>query len=67
MSTDLLTALRGLDVASDAQTRRLYARDESPFVVEPQAVARVRNADEVAACVSAAARLGVPLTARAGG
>lgn len=67
MTDDLLRSLRGLDVASDAETRRLYARDESPFVVEPRAVARVRSAGDVSACVSAAGRLGVPVTARAGG
>ena len=67
MTDDLLRSLRGLDVRSDAETRRLYSRDASPFVVEPRAVARARSADEVAACVAAAARLGVPVTARAGG
>src|SRR3954452_4849058 len=67
MRDELVGELRGLDVASDAQTRSLYARDRSPFVVEPLAVARVRSADEVAACVAAAARVGVPVTARAGG
>src|SRR3954464_10864721 len=67
MRDELVSELRGLDVASDVETRRLYARDRSPFVVEPLAVARVRSADEVAACVAAAARGGVPVTARAGG
>ena len=63
----LVDELRGVDVAVDAETLGLYARDRSPFVVEPMAVARVRSADEVAACVVAAARVGVPVTARAGG
>src|SRR3954451_20591470 len=67
MRDELVGELRGLDVASDAQTRSLYARDRSPFVVEPLAVARVRSADEAAACVAAAASVGVPVTARAGG
>src|SRR5215204_3684178 len=67
MRDELVSELRGLDVAVDAQTLGLYARDRSPFVVEPMAVARARNADEVAACVAAAASLGVPVTARAGG
>src|SRR4051794_15382447 len=67
MRDELVGELGGLDVTSDAETRSLYARDRSPFVVEPLAVARVRSADEAAACVAAAARFGVPITARAGG
>src|SRR5215213_9948336 len=56
-----------LTLASDAETRALYARDASPFVVEPLAVCRARDADEVAACVATAASAGLPVTARAGG
>jgi FAD/FMN-containing dehydrogenase len=67
MRGQLVDELRGVDVAVDAETLGLYARDRSPFVVEPMAVARVRSVDEVAACVRAAASLGVPVTARAGG
>src|SRR4051812_41622059 len=67
MRDELVSELRGLDVASDVETVRLYSRDRSPFVVEPLAVARVRSVDEVAACVAAAGRVGVPVTARAGG
>src|SRR5215213_48575 len=67
MSDDLLSALRGLDVASDSETRGLYSRDRSPFVVEPLAVVRARSARDVAACVTAASSAGVPVTARAGG
>src|SRR4051812_15576873 len=67
MRDELLHELGGLDVAADAQTRRLYARDRSPFVVEPLAVVRARSAEEVAACVAACSSLGVPVTARAGG
>src|SRR3954469_11276230 len=67
MRGQLVDQLRGVDVAVDTDTLGLYARDRSPFVVEPLAVARVRSADEVAACVTAAARVGVPVTARAGG
>src|SRR3954468_16700422 len=67
MRDRLVDQLRGVDVAVDAETLGLYARDRSPFVVEPLAVARVRSADEVAACVAAAASVGVPVTARAGG
>ena len=64
---DLLADLAGVDVRADRETRERYARDESPFRVRPLAVARVRDADEVATCVAAAARAGVPVTARAGG
>ena len=67
MRGQLVDRLRGVDVAVDAETLGLYARDRSPFVVEPMAVARVRSGDEVAACVAAARALGVPVTARAGG
>src|SRR4051812_45399111 len=67
MRDPLVDQLRGVDVAVDAETLGLYARDRSPFVVQPLAVARVRSADEVAACVAAAASVGVPVTARAGG
>src|SRR3954465_103359 len=67
MRDQLVDQLRGVDVAVDAETLGLYARDRSPFVVEPLAVARVRSAAEVAACVAAAASVGVPVTARAGG
>jgi FAD/FMN-containing dehydrogenase len=52
-----------MEVASDAQTLRLYSRDASPFAVEPAAVARVRDAAEVVECL----QLGLPVTARAGG
>src|SRR5215217_218489 len=67
MRDELLAALRGLDVASDVETRGLYSRDRSPFVVEPLAVVRARSARDVAACVKAASSVGVPVTARAGG
>ena len=67
MREELIAELRGVDVAVDAETLGLYARDRSPFVVEPLAVARVSSVDEVAACVVAAGRVGAPVTARAGG
>src|SRR4051812_45076110 len=67
MRAQLVDQLRGVDVAVDAETLGVYARDRSPFVVEPLAVARVRSVEEVAACVAAAASAGVPVTARAGG
>lgn len=67
MLSDLLAELAGLDVRHDDATRERYARDASPFRARPLAVARARDADEVAACVAAAARAGVPVTARAGG
>ena len=67
MAHDLVAELAGVDVRTDAETLEAYARDASPFRVRPLAVARVRDAAEVAACVAAAARAGVPVTARAGG
>src|SRR5215213_8410954 len=67
MISDLLAELPGIDVTADAAARERYARDASPFRVEPLAVARPRDAGEVATCVAAAARAGVPVTARAGG
>ena len=64
---DLLADLAGIDISADRDVRERYARDASPFRVAPLAVARVRDAGEVAACIAAAARAGVPVTARAGG
>ena len=55
--------LGGVELLTDAASRARYARDRSPFWVEPAAVAVPRDAAEVAACV----RSGVPVTARAGG
>ncbi len=55
------------EVRADAYTRHLFAGDASMFAVEPLAVAFPRDADDVAAAVTIAARLGVPVVARGGG
>src|SRR4051794_41651183 len=55
------------EVRDDAYTRRLFASDASVFAIEPEAVAFPRDADDVAAAVSVAARLGVPVVPRGGG
>src|SRR6476661_4549735 len=55
------------EVRADAYTRHLYAADASMFAVEPLAVAFPRDADDVAAAVRVAARLGVPIVPRGGG
>jgi FAD/FMN-containing dehydrogenase len=52
-----------VDVRDDPATRARYARDQSPFRVEPAAVGFPRDAGEVAECLS----YGLPVTARAGG
>ena len=67
MPEDLVRELRGIDVRVDDPTRAAYARDRSPFALTPAAVALPREDGEVAACVAAAAALGMPVTARAGG
>ena len=66
LATALERELAG-DVRADAYTRHLYAADASMFAVEPLAVAFPRDADDVAAAVSIAARLGVPIVPRGGG
>ena len=55
------------EVRDDAYTRHLFAGDASLYAVEPLAVAFPRDADDVAAAVTIAARLGVPVIARGGG
>ncbi len=55
------------EVRADAYTRHLFAADASMFAIEPLAVAFPRDADDVAAAVSVAARLGVPVVPRGGG
>ena len=52
-----------MDVRADPATRARYARDASPFRVEPAAVAFPRDAGEVSACLGR----GLPVTVRAGG
>ena len=55
------------EVRADAYTRHLFAADASLYAVEPLAVAFPRDADDVAAAVTIAARLGVPVVPRGGG
>ena len=55
------------EVRADAYTRHLFAADASMFALEPLAVAFPRDADDVAAAVAIAARLGVPVVPRGGG
>src|SRR3954453_123818 len=66
LATALERELAG-DVRGDAYTRHLSAADASLFAIEPEAVAFPRDADDVAAAVSVAARLGVPIVPRGGG
>src|SRR3954447_14531565 len=66
LATALKRELAG-DVRADAYTRHLYAADASMFAIEPLAVAFPRDADDVAAAASGAARLGVPIVPRGGG
>src|SRR5215203_369495 len=55
------------EVRADDYTRHLFATDASMFAIEPLAVASPRDADDVAAAVSIAGRLGVPIVVRGGG
>ena len=55
------------EVRDDAYTRHLFAGDASLYAVEPLAVAFPRDADDVAAAVTIAGRLGVPVVPRGGG
>src|SRR3954453_11870947 len=55
------------EVRADAYARHLYAADASIFPAEPRAVAFPRDADDVAAAVRVARRLGVPIVPRGGG
>jgi FAD/FMN-containing dehydrogenase len=55
------------EVRADGYTRHLFAGDASMFAIEPLAVAFPRDADDVAAAVSIAARFGVPVVPRGGG
>ncbi len=66
LATALERELAG-EVRADAYTRHLFAADASMFAVEPLAVAFPRDADDVAAAVTIAARLGVPVVPRGGG
>ena len=66
LATALERELAG-EVRADAYTRHLFAADASLYAVEPLAVAFPRDADDVAAAVTVAARLGVPVVPRGGG
>src|SRR3954471_17938148 len=55
------------EVRADPYTRHLFAGDASMFAIEPLAVAFPRDADDVAAAIGIAARLGVPVVPRGGG
>ncbi|MDT9592024.1 FAD-linked oxidase C-terminal domain-containing protein [Nocardioides zeae] len=70
VARDLVAALqrRGVDDVDDAVvTRAAYSTDASLYRVVPQAVARPRHADELAAIVDVARELRVPLTMRGAG
>lgn len=66
LATALERELAG-EVRADDYTRHLFAADASLYAVEPLAVAFPRHADDVAAAVRVAGRLGVPIVARGGG
>jgi FAD/FMN-containing dehydrogenase/Fe-S oxidoreductase len=66
LAHDLGRALDG-EVAFDAYTRHLFARDASMYAIEPLGVAFPRHADDVAAAVSVAGTYGVPLVPRGAG
>ena len=66
LATALERELAG-EVRADDYTRHLFAADASMFAVEPLAVAFPRDADDVAAAVTIAARHGVPVVPRGGG
>ncbi len=69
LARDLTDGLTAAGVPADATTRRRaeYAYDASLYRVVPLAVAFPRDADDVAAAVQVAGRLGVPVTPRGGG
>ena len=66
LAADLGRALDG-DVAFDAYSRRLFARDASMYAIEPLGVVFPRHAGDVAAAVTLARDAGVPIVARGGG
>ncbi|MCY7374341.1 MAG: FAD-binding protein [Spirochaetaceae bacterium] len=55
------------EVAFDDYSRHLFSRDASMYAIRPLGVAFPRHHDDVAAAVSAAAALGVPVVARGAG
>jgi FAD/FMN-containing dehydrogenase/Fe-S oxidoreductase len=64
---EIRAALDGIDVRIDDYTRFLYSSDASMYAIEPLAVAFPRDADDVAAIVSAAGDLDVPVLPRGAG
>jgi FAD/FMN-containing dehydrogenase/Fe-S oxidoreductase len=66
LEADLRRTMDG-DLAFDAYTRRLFARDASMYAIEPLGVAFPRHAGDVAAAVRAAGAAGVPVVARGAG
>ncbi|HWQ13765.1 MAG TPA: FAD-linked oxidase C-terminal domain-containing protein [Roseiflexaceae bacterium] len=58
--------LRG-EVRADRVTRALYATDASSYQIEPLAVVLPRDRDDIAAAMTHAARLGLPVLPRGGG
>ncbi len=55
------------EVAFDDYSRHLFSRDASMYTMLPLGVVYPRSADDVAAAVTAAAELGVPITPRGAG
>ncbi len=55
------------EVAFDDYSRHLFSRDASMYAIRPLGVVFPRHSDDVAAAVTAAAGLGVPVVARGAG
>ncbi|MEJ7689559.1 MAG: FAD-linked oxidase C-terminal domain-containing protein [Nocardioidaceae bacterium] len=55
------------EVAFDDYSRHLFSRDASMYAIRPVGVAFPRDADDVAAAVTAAASLGIPVVPRGAG
>ena len=55
------------EVAFDDYSRHLFSRDASMYSIRPLGVAYPRSADDIAAAVTAAAELGIPITPRGAG
>ena len=55
------------EVVFDDYTRHLFSRDASMYTMLPLGVVYPRSADDIAAAVTAAAELGVPITPRGAG
>ena len=55
------------EVAFDDYTRHLFSRDASMYAIRPLGVAFPRHSDDIAAALTAAASLGVPVIPRGAG